>query len=333
MKPSAFVLLLMLLLTGETHAQKAIVYAALFDEHNLAIVDPDAGRIIQRIQVGRGPDNVICTKGKSRLYISNTGEITVSIVSIPEKRVAQVLRLPVNRRNIYAGPMTMTPDGSQIFVAERAENNEELRIYVIDTKKENIVAQFDCGKNVNALSVSHDGRKLFVVNKSEGIQVFDVETRERIGMVELLKGAAQDLHFIACSPSEAKACITYGPQNKVQIISTETYKTESVVQVPKFKTGAQKDIFFSPNGAYAFIINHKVDLKEVDGINVLDMTKKEFIKIFNSGVVHRGQATTENGSVYYVAGPDLKWYNLLTLEHLKTVSLRTRIYGIAVIAE
>jgi len=314
-------------------AQNEILYAALHDENNLALVDVVQGKIIQRIQVGRDPDMIVLNADNTRLYVSNTGEITVSIVSLAGRNVTQVLRLPVNRRGIYAGPMTRTPDGSKIYVAERGENNEDLRIYVIDGMKELIVAQFEAGKNINSLSVSSDGRKLFVVNKGEGISVFDMETNQKIGSVEPLKGIAGDVTFCTCSPTGAYAYASYGPKNKVQIINTDTYKTEGEISMPKYKTGNQKDITFSPDGKYAYIITSKTNLKEVDGINVIETAKKEVVKIFNAGVVNRGMTCTADSKIFYCAADLLKWYKMLTLEHLQSISLRTTINGIAVVKQ
>lgn len=312
-------------------AQKHIVYAALHDENNLGIVDPVAGKLIQRIQVGRNPDMIAFNSDNSRLYVSNTGEITVSIVSLAETKVVQALRLPVNRRNIYAGPLTRTPDGLKIFVAERADNNEELRIYVIDTKREQIVSQFDAGKNITALSVSHDGAKLFVLNQGEGVRVFDAGNYTQLGSVELLPGLAADLSGLACSPTEAKGYLSFGTKNRVEAFSTETLKSIKDIPVPKYHTGNQSSIVFSANGKWAYVVNRKVALKEVDGINVLDTQKNEIIKLFNSGVVNRGIMSAPTGDLCYIAAEELKWYNMSTLEHQRSISLRTPIYGIAVI--
>ena len=313
-------------------AQRQIVYTALYEENNVGIVDPGAGKLVQRIQVGRNPDNVLLNSDKSKLYVSNTGEFTVSIVSIADNRVSQVLRLPVNRRNIYAGCMARTPDGMKIFVAERAEGNEDLRIYVIDTQKELLVDQFDAGKHIVSLAVSNDGKKLFVVNKGEAVRVFDTESYQSAGSVELLKGSEKEVVAIGCSPSTAKACITYGPTNKVQVVNTDNLKADATLDLPKYKTGIQKDVYFNPDGKYAFIINRQSNLKEIDGINVLELAKNEFIKIFNSGIVDRGIFTADDNNTCYIAALDmLKWYNLSRLEHIKSISLRTPIRGIAVV--
>ena len=315
----------------QLHAQKHTVFAVLHDENNLGIVDPTSGKLVQRIQVGRDPDMIALNGDNTRLYVSNTGEISVSIVSIPDAKVVQSLRLPVNRRNIYAGPLTRLPDGSKIFVAERGENNEELRVYVIDTKKELIVSQFDAGKNVAALAVSHDGSRLFVLNKGEGVRVFDTQTLAQLGTVELLAGLAADVAGLACSPTEAKGYLSFGNKNRIEAFNTETYKSVKDIPVPKYNTGTQGDIVCSANGKWAYVVNRKVTLKEVDGVNVIDTQKDEIVKLFNSGVIHRGIMSAPSGDLCYIAAEELKWYNMSTLEHLRSISLRTPIYGIVVL--
>ncbi len=66
-------------------------------------------------------------------------------------------------------------------------------------------------------------------------------------------------------------------------------------------------------------------------MNVIDASKNEVMKIFNAGKVLQGLSITDDSKVCYVASTDLKWYNLLTLEHIRSISLRTTIGGIVVI--
>ena len=57
-----------------------------------------------------------------------------------------------------------------------------------------------------------------------------------------------------------KACITFGPKNKVQVLNTDNLKTDAVLDMPKYKTGVQGDVYFNPDGKYAFIFNSKTTL-------------------------------------------------------------------------
>ncbi len=328
---AALVLTVLILAPGAT-AQKTWVYAALTDEGNVAIIDPATNKLQQRIQVGREPVSVAFNADKSRLYISNTGDITVSIMDVKDARVAQVLRLPVNRRGIYAGVMIRNWEGTRMYVAERSDTpDRDLRVYVIDAQKELITAQFDAGQNITALSVSNDGTKIFVANAGSGISVYDTQSFERLGTVAAINGFAGTLSGVACSPTADLAYASYGPANKIQVINTATMQQSGVIDVPKYHTGSQKEIVFSPDGRYAFAVNHKNVFKEVDGVNVIDAAKNEIIKLFNSGVVMKGIAVTEDNKMVYIAANDLKWYSLVTLEHIRSISPRTTIGGIAVV--
>ena len=104
-------LLLPLFFASITHAQDALIYASLTDEDNVAIINPGTSKLLQRIQVGRDPMNLALNADKSKLYVSNTGDISISIISLAERKVTQVLRLPVHRRGIYAGVMAVKWDG------------------------------------------------------------------------------------------------------------------------------------------------------------------------------------------------------------------------------
>jgi DNA-binding beta-propeller fold protein YncE len=330
--PFALLLFALPFLHDIAPAQETYVYTVLTDEGNLAVVNPKTSQLLQRIQVGRDPLYVVANADKSRLYVSNTGDITVSIVDLAEAREAQVLRLPVNRRGINAGVMIRNWEGTRIFVAERADDPaRDLRVYVIDTQKENIIAQFDAGRRINALAISSDGTKLYVVNKGEGIRVFDTQSYQPMGSVPVIKGHEADLYGMACSPTKDLAYVSYGPANKIQAINTATNKESAVIDMPKYHTGIQKQITFSPDGKYAFVINDKKSFREIEGVNVIDAANNDVIKIFNAGKVLQGLAITDDAKVCYVASTDLKWYNLLTLEHIRSISLRTTIGGIVVI--
>ena len=313
-------------------AQSPLIYAALSDENNIAIVDPGSSKLLRRIQVGRYPAYVALNADKSRLYVSNTGDITVSILNIEESRVSQVLRLPVNRRGVYAGFMIRSWDGKRMYVAEHADDPKEpLRVYVIDAEKENVIGQFDAGTLITALGVSADGSKVFVVNNGQGVGVFDATSYKRIGAVKLLAGYENKVYGIAVSPVKDLAYITYGNANKVQAINTASYANIATVDMPKYHTGMQKDIIFGHDGRYAFVLNHKDSYKDIEGVNVIDAAKNEVIKIFNSGEVLRGISVSSDGRVVYVASSDLKWYDMNTLEHIRSISLRTTIGDIVVV--
>jgi DNA-binding beta-propeller fold protein YncE len=328
----ALLLFTLLFLHDTAAAQETFIYAALKDEGNIAVVNPTTSQLLQRIQVGRDPLYVALNADKSRLYVSNTGDITVSIVDLAETREAQVLRLPVNRRGINAGVMIRNWEGTRMYVAERADDpSRDLRVYVIDTQKEGIVAQFDAGRSINAMAISTDGSKLYVVNKGEGIRVFDTQNYQPMGNVTPIAGEEGNVFGIACSPTKELAYATYGTANKIQVINTSTNKQTAVISVPKYHTGIQKQVTFSPDGKYAFVINDKNTFKEIDGVNVIDASKNEVIKIFNSGKVLQGIAITDDAKICYLASSDMKWYNLLTLEHIRSISLRTTIGGIVVV--
>jgi DNA-binding beta-propeller fold protein YncE len=136
---------------------------------------------------------------------------------------------------------------------------------------------------------------------------------------------------MAASPTKDLAYVTYGNANKVQAVNTASYATIGVIDMPKYNTGTQKDVIFSPDGRYAFVLNHKDSYKDIEGVNVIDAAKNEVIKIFNSGEVLRGITVTSDGSRVYVASADLKWYDMNTLEHIRSISLRTTIGDIVVV--
>lgn len=328
----ALLFLTLLLLHDTAPAQKTYVYAALTDEGNIAVVDPGSSRLVQRIQVGRDPLFIALNADESRLYVSNTGDITVSIVDLAGNDEAQVLRLPVNRRGINAGVLIRNWEGTRMYVAERSDDPErDLRVYVIDTQEERIVDQFDAGKEISALAISSDGSRLYVVNKGRAVRVFDTQNLQPMGTLPLLAGFEDQVWGMACSPTKDLAYITYGNANKVQAINTSTNKQSAVIDVPKYQTGIQKHVSFGPDGKYAFVLNYKDTFKEIDGVNVIDAAKNEITKIFNSGEVLLGIAVTDDAKTCYVASKDLKWYNLLTLEHIRSISLRTTIGDIVVV--
>lgn len=313
-------------------AQRPLIFAALTDEGNLAVVDPVKSKLLERIQVGRTPVHVVLNADNSKIFVANTGEISVSVVSVAESKVTQVLRLPVNRRGIYTGVMIRSNDGKRLYVAERGDDeNADLRVYVIDTEKDAIIGQFDAGRRISAMAIAADGKKIYVVNEGIGVMAYDPDNFQGMGAVKLPEGLATKVVGMACSPVKDLAYITFGDANKILALGTADGKTIAIIDMPKYKTGVQKDVFFTPDGKYALVLNTKKDLKDIDGVCVVDAVKNEVPKIFNAGVVRRGIAFTPDSKVAYIASADLKWYDLTTLEHIRSISLRTTLGGIVVL--
>lgn len=339
MKLMSFLSVIVLLIAGvlgtrDLRAQDSnaspTVYCALHDEGNLALVNPETGKILRRIQVGRNPDQILLSASGDKLYVANGGDITVSVVDLAKNAVVQSIRMPVKRRGLSTGAITLSPDGKMLFIAERANDELPCNVYMVETDKDMITGTITAGPKISSIAVSHDNARLFVVNEGVGISVFPTEDRAKQVAVEALSGIADRIYAVACSPVAPKAYVTYGPANKIQILNTSSLKTEGEIPMPKYHTGSQLDITFSHDGARAFVINKKVDLKDIDGINVVNVADNTVMKIFNAGDCNRGLCITGDNRSFFTGTSELKWYNLTTLEHIKSIALRTPIYGIAI---
>jgi YVTN family beta-propeller protein len=116
------------------------------------------------IQTGDGAANLLLSKDGSKLYCSNPGSDTVTVIDTStDKAVATCLVRPPEAHGLPGVTplgMTLSPDGSRLYVAMADLN----AVAVVDTGKNAVKGYVPAGWYPTSVALSPDGQHLFVAN-------------------------------------------------------------------------------------------------------------------------------------------------------------------------
>ncbi len=143
---------------------------------SLAVVDVQAGTVVQRLATERYPYDVV-VDAHGTVYVSAWGGNTVStFTTAPGGLLRDAGRIPVAR---HPSALLLSGDGSRLFVASGSTDH----VAVVDTKARRVVARLldpppagpGEGSTPNALALSGDGTRLFVAEAdANSIAVFNL---------------------------------------------------------------------------------------------------------------------------------------------------------------
>ena len=143
---------------------------------SLAVVDVDAGTVVQRLATERYPYDVVVDP-RGTVYVSAWGGSTVSTFPrAPGGVLTEGDRIRVAR---HPSALLLNADGSRLFVASGSTDH----VAVVDTKAHTVVARLSDpppagpgeGSTPNALTLSKDGTRLFVAEAdANAVAVFDL---------------------------------------------------------------------------------------------------------------------------------------------------------------
>jgi sugar lactone lactonase YvrE len=145
---------------------------------SLAVVDLQAGTVVQRLATERYPYDVV-VDSHGTVYVSAWGGNTVStFATAPGGLLRDAGRIPVAR---HPSALLLSGDGSRLFVASGSTD----QVAVLDTKARRVVARLldpppagpGEGSTPNALALSGDGTRLFVAEAdANSVAVFNLSS-------------------------------------------------------------------------------------------------------------------------------------------------------------
>lgn len=159
------------------------VYVAENVADRLAVVDSTTGEIVQRFPIDHYPYGVALSGG-THVFVSAWGSTTVSDFHIlADGRLAYIGRIEVGRH-----PSAMAANRDRLYVALAGSDC----VAIVDTRTRKVVGHlYDSapgappeGSTPNALSVSSDGKRLFVAEgHNNAVAVFDLATGKLQGRI------------------------------------------------------------------------------------------------------------------------------------------------------
>ncbi|HZP99664.1 MAG TPA: cytochrome D1 domain-containing protein [Reyranella sp.] len=193
----------------------------------------------------------------------NASPDTATILDLgasPVKVVATVNDVPGS----VAGPplnVAITPDETLALVAsstrldpaDRSKTLPDDRITVIDLKTNKVIGRLTAGAGAAGLSISPDGKRAYVANRSAGsISILAIDG-QKVSLVKTvpLVGAADLISHVALSPDGVTALATVNATGKVELLKLSG---DEIWRVSTLATPAKPyPAVFDPTGRFAFV--------------------------------------------------------------------------------
>lgn len=118
---------------------------------------------ITRIPVGSQPNKVLLSPDQNRLYVANGNNDSISVIDTNLNKVVQNISLsrPGDKyKGANPNSLSLSPDTQTLYVTLGGEN----AVAVVDLQLGQVIGRIPTGWYPNSVSVSIDGKKLYVVN-------------------------------------------------------------------------------------------------------------------------------------------------------------------------
>jgi hypothetical protein len=203
--------------------------------------------VAAHILTGKGHHEISFDEDQN-VYVTNEGEGTVSIISIP--KLAKVKDIAIGKTPVA---MVYSPQARSTYIASREGN-----ISVISAGKRELNATLTSKPGITALALTRDGRWGFVANGKEGkVLLFDASTNKFIQEYQVGK-SPDSLAF-----TDSYLYVRSREYAEVRLIPlTNLGSTVSSAEFPagQLPPGVQADTLASPtvaalDGAAAFVVN------------------------------------------------------------------------------
>jgi YVTN family beta-propeller protein len=194
--------------------------------YSAAPVFPNGDSILKLqkvLPIGKGANEVCISPAGNRAYVSNRGEISVTVLDLEKLAVASTITDPEMKN---PDGCVVSADGAKLYVA--AAGGESVFVFsAADGRKLN---EIKVGHEPRRLLFSPDGSRLYVSNGEERfVSVVDVKTNTAIGKIK----AGRDNRGMALTPDGKYLAITNVSDDTVEFVKLGESEPEFTVGVPK----------------------------------------------------------------------------------------------------
>src|SRR5215212_10240147 len=186
----------------------ALALATADTESHVVVLNAATGRVRARLATLEEPRSIEWAGG-GRAVVAHTSSGAVSLLEGPPMRVRRVLRGMAEPRYTAVAP---DPRHAYVTDSDRGE------LVVIDLERGRVVGGGDVGALARHLTISPDGRTLWVAlgSKAPGIAVVDVSEPRRPRSRGLLRPPFL-AHDVVCSPGGRRLWVSSGDRSQLAI--------------------------------------------------------------------------------------------------------------------
>ncbi len=145
------------------------VYVTSERDDVVAVVDPQAAKLVRAVRTGTSPTSLLLDRSQARLFVSNSGSDTISIVDTASDKVLKtVLLRPQDVRGLPGATplgMALSPDEKRLYVALADMN----AVAVIGLPDARLLGYIPTGWYPTSVAVAADGKRLLIAN-AKGVE-------------------------------------------------------------------------------------------------------------------------------------------------------------------
>jgi YVTN family beta-propeller protein len=130
------------------------------------------------LPTGQGGEGFDISPDGKEAWVANSGNGTVTIIDLAEKRVAQNLDINVKSAN----RLKFTPDGKRVLISMLGQPD----VFVLDAQTHAVVKRIPIGHGAAGILVQPDGSRAYVACTPDNyVAVIDLKTLEVVGHIDV----------------------------------------------------------------------------------------------------------------------------------------------------
>jgi YVTN family beta-propeller protein len=271
-------------------------------EDTLYFINGETYAIEGRVEVGRGPHEVVAIPELNRAYVSNyEGDASISIIDLDRRR--EYLRSGL-RRHGGAHGLAVSPNGSLLYITVEAN----LGVLEMDTKTGEPYRTLSTDQRItHMVAVSPDGGLLYTTNLGSGnVSVLDLATGEVLGHIATGNGT----EGIALNSEGSQLWITNRGNDTVSIIDTHSLQIIDSIKVEGFPIR----VAISPDGTRAV-----VSCAKTGDVKIIDASTREVLASIKTGEFPVGVEISPDGNRVFVANSGSGTVSVIDLQGLRVI--------------
>jgi YVTN family beta-propeller protein len=263
----------------------------------VSVVDTKTNLVTKSVPVGVYPVGVAVNPAGTRVYVTNAGNFTVSVINAASNEV-----VPVNDPDnpgktvsyIYKGVglapwgIAVNPSGTSVYVANSGSDS----VSVIDTASNTVTSIVSVGKTPYGVAVNPTGSRVYVTNyQGNNVSVIDAVTNKLDDKLTNPVPVGRNPYGIAVDPAGTRVYVANEGDNTVSVIDVAT---NSVIKTVKVGT-SPRGVAVNPAGTQVYVVNNGDRT-----VSVIDPATYTVTTLSNMGSLPNFIAFNPEGTLAYV---------------------------------
>ena len=294
-----------------------LLYIPNYDDNTVSVIDASTNAIITTLSLGSNthPYNVTVSRDYNRVFVSNQGTNTVSVIYMPTNngQYATITGFS-NPGAIAIGPGNVTG-----YVANTGSNT----VSIIENINYTINGSITVGNAPVGLALTNDGSILYVSNSADNtISVVNTTTHVVLATIPVDPGVSNMVLSPFNTTNEDKLYVVNAASNEITVISTATNTI-----INRFSVGsAPKGLTVSPDGSRLYVSSPASGI-----ITAFNTSNGSVIQTINLGSTPTGLSISDDGSLLYLTNAgsnNVKVINTNSFAVTQTIAVGTNPYSV-----